>query len=197
MGTLEKKAREVRRRGQIQDAILGVLLVGGVVALGAVAGNAIQLLKYVPKQRSQFDYYTKNATSHLVRKGLASWVRREGKMYLRITEAGRQKLTFEQEKMRVKEMKEIKRRWDGRWRMVVFDVPERRRTTRSRLRALMVEVGFIRLQNSVWVYPYDCEDFIALLKANLRIGKDALYAVVEQIENDVSIRKHFNLRLDV
>ena len=63
----------------------------------------------------------------------------------------------------------------------------------DRLRRLMREYGFLRLQNSVWVYPHDCEELISLIKADLRIGKDVLYAVVESIEYDAWIKKHFNL----
>ena len=57
----------------------------------------------------------------------------------------------------------------------------------------MRESGFLCIQGSVWVYPYDCEDLVALLKADLHIGKDVLYTIVEKIENDAWIKKHFNL----
>ena len=60
----------------------------------------------------------------------------------------------------------------------------------------MKEVGFVCLQDSVWVYPYDCEEFMALLKAELRVGKDVLYAIVERIENDKTIRTHFKLPVE-
>lgn len=123
-------------------------------------------------------------------KGYAKWVDRDGKKYLRITEAGRKALAFEQAKVALKNQK---KKWDGRWRMVVFDIPERRRNIRIRLRDFMREVGFVRLQDSVWVYPYDCEDFVALLKAELKVGKDVLYAIVDTIEHDNNIRKHFHL----
>ncbi len=57
----------------------------------------------------------------------------------------------------------------------------------------MHEIGFLRIQDSVWLYPYDCEEFVALLKADLHIGKDVLYAVIESIEDDSRIRRHFRL----
>lgn len=57
----------------------------------------------------------------------------------------------------------------------------------------MQNIGFYRLQDSVWLYPYDCEDFIALLKADLKIGNAILYMVVEKIENDAKIKTHFSL----
>jgi len=77
--------------------------------------------------------------------------------------------------------------------MIVFDIPERRRVIRNRLRMTMEELGFMRLQDSVWVFPYDCEDFIALLKADMRIGTAVLYVIVEEIENDSHLREHFGL----
>ncbi|KKW42146.1 MAG: hypothetical protein UY91_C0006G0018 [Parcubacteria group bacterium GW2011_GWB1_55_9] len=87
-------------------------------------------------------------------------------------------------------------RLDNRSYSSRFDVPEKRKKIRERLRFEMQEVGFLHLQDSAWVYPYDCEEFIALLKADLHIGKDVLYAIVEEIENDKWIRKHFSLPLD-
>jgi len=86
-----------------------------------------------------------------------------------------------------------KRKWDKRWRIVIFDIPERRKSVRTRLRRFMNEYGFVRLQDSVWIYPYDCEDLIALAKANFRIGADVLYIIVEKLERDKYLREHFLL----
>lgn len=180
----------MRRRGQIQQAFLTALLVGGMVAIGAVPLKLIPTLGIKPKNRSKFGYYTRTVAGRLVKQRLAKWVRRDGKVYIRITQAGKRRLAFEQERLR---LTGLKRRWDKRWRMVVFDIPERRRGIRRSLRRVMIDVGFVRLQDSVWVYPHDCEEFVALLKAELRIGKDVLYAIVEKIENDKAIREHFGL----
>ena len=59
----------------------------------------------------------------------------------------------------------------------------------------MQEYGFVRLQDSVWIYPYDCEDLIALAKANFRIGVDVLYMIVERLDCDKHLREHFGLRV--
>ena len=74
-----------------------------------------------------------------------------------------------------------------------FDIPERRRGTREKIRATLITLGFIRLQDSVWVYPYDCEDLILILKADFKIGKDVLYIIADQIEYDAPLRTYFNL----
>lgn len=45
------------------------------------------------------------------------------------------------------------REWDGRWRLVLFDVPNTQNTHRSRLRRYLRDKGFGYLQNSVWITP--------------------------------------------
>jgi len=46
------------------------------------------------------------------------------------------------------------RTWDGRWRLVLFDVPEARSNTRDALRRSLQSRGFGYLQNSVWITPH-------------------------------------------
>ena len=57
----------------------------------------------------------------------------------------------------------------------------------------LVRLGFLKLQNSVWVYPYECDDIITMFKAHFKIGKDVLYMTVEKIENDKWLKKEFEL----
>ncbi|MBI2030584.1 CRISPR-associated endonuclease Cas2 [Candidatus Kaiserbacteria bacterium] len=84
-------------------------------------------------------------------------------------------------------------RWDGKWRVLIFDIPEYRKGLREKMRRTLTSIGFVRLQDSVWAYPYDCEDLVALLKADFKIGKDVLYLIVEEMEGDRHLRRHFNL----
>ncbi len=85
------------------------------------------------------------------------------------------------------------KRWDGKWRVLIFDIPERKKTLRDKMRLTLSSVGFVRLQQSVWLYPYDCEDLIVLLKTDFKIGRDLLYLIVDALEYDIPFRKHFNL----
>ncbi len=190
MGKLEEASRKRKKKRDIQHAVLAAVAVTGTVAFAAIAGNAMQLLQYLPNEKYNLKHQAKSVAGRLVAKRYAEWIERAGKKYLRITPNGRKAFEFEQAKISFKNQK---KKWDGRWRMVAFDIPERRRATRLRLRSVMREIGFVRLQDSVWVYPYDCEDFSALFKAELRIGKDVLYAIADTIEHDKGIRRHFNL----
>jgi len=85
------------------------------------------------------------------------------------------------------------RTWDGKWRIVIFDIWERRRSTRNRLRYLLQKIGFKKVQHSVWVYPYDCEEMLAFIRTDLRLGGGIIYLVAEGMENDKLLRVRFNL----
>lgn len=193
MGHVESGARKKRIRRNVQAGLLAAVALSGVVLVAAVAPNLPMALEKLPSlRRAKLRYQYKTALGRLAALGYISFEKRAGKSYARITGAGREKLAFELEKKRLDLSK--KRRWNGRWRVVIFDIPEWRRKIRDRLRILMQELGFVRLQDSVWVFPYDCEEFIALLKAELKIGSAVLYMVVEEIENDKHLREHFGLK---
>lgn len=191
MSTLEVAAKHRRRRHNIQKAVFNTVGAAGVLAVAVVAPNALQLLRYVPANRFTFDSRATSALGRLAKKRLVAFVERDGKKYARLTKEGRAAFAFEQEKLSLQERR--KRKWDGQWRMVLFDIPERRRSVRFRLRSIMREIGFVRVQDSAWAYPYACEEFVALLKAELKIGKDVLYVIVSEMEHDKQLRVHFHL----
>lgn len=191
MGVIEQTARRERRWGIFQKALLFAAVGGLMVAIGAVPDFSKILKHYAgQKKGARFNYRVKSVLGRLAARGLITFEERGGKRYARITETGKQVL--ELEILREKSLRKPKH-WDKRWRVVIFDIPERRRSIRVRLRRFMEEYGFVRLQNSVWVYPYDCEDLIALAKAKFRIGVDVLYLIVEQVERDTHLREHFGL----
>ena len=191
MGILEAESRRKRRIGYVQQAILSAVAVGGIMAVAMVAPNIFQAIPRLIENKYKFNYRARSAAARLAEKGYVRFIERSGKKCIEITPAGTRALALEAEKVTLRTR--AKRRWDKRWRMIMFDIPEGRRRTRVRLRETMREMSFLRLQDSVWIFPYDCEDVITLLKADLHIGKDALYAIVEKLENDTPIRKHFGL----
>lgn len=52
------------------------------------------------------------------------------------------------------------RRWDGRWRLVVFDVPESQPGARLRLRRLLRAHWFGCLQKSLWITPCPVDELV-------------------------------------
>ena len=193
MGVVEAGARKKRVHTNVQQALLATVALTGVVLVAAIAPNAPAALAKLPSiKRAQLRYQYRTVLGRLAAQGHIVFEKSDGKQYARITTSGRKALAFEQEKAKFANAK--KKRWNGRWRVIIFDIPERRRRTRDRLRNIMERTGFVRLQDSVWVFPYDCEDFVTLLKAELKIGSAILYMVVEQIENDKHLRAQFGLK---
>lgn len=185
-------ARRIRRVGNIQKALLAAAVVGGIMLIGGAPSPTALLSLGGKRDKYKFKYQAASALTSLAHKGYLTFERRGEWRYARITPAGQKALEFEQRKTALQ--LEKKKRWDKRWRVIIFDVPERRRSTRDRLRIVMRDAGFYRLQDSVWLYPHDCENFIALLKTDLRLGAAVLYMVVEKIENDSKLLEHFRIK---
>lgn len=195
MGKMERASGKRTRRGQIEGIVLSTLAIAGVVLVAMAAPNTLQLLKHVdpdwiakrdPKQR------VREAANRLKKKGLVEFVRKNNRIFLRITGKGRHAL----DSLVLSGPLPRPKRWDRKWRLVTFDIPERNRGIRGRARGMVSSFGFVRLQDSVWAYPYDCEEAVALLKAELHIGKDLLYIIADAIEYDLPLRKHFDLPVE-
>jgi len=189
MGKTEEGARRLRRLGLIQRAVLGTIGAVGILAIAAVAPNAVAAFGLLGRKKHRFKYQSDNVLTRLAQQGYVSFEERNGKRFARITDIGKQTLL----RNGVTFSKKIRFRWDKRWRVIIFDIPEKRRRVRDALRETMKSFGFFRLQDSVWVYPYDCEDIIGLLKVDLHLGGSVIYLVVEKMENDKHLKKTFGL----
>ena len=57
-------------------------------------------------------------------------------------------------KIKLQDKRRTPRR-DGKWIMVMFDVPEKQRGQRDILREFLTFMGYQKLQQSVWICPHD------------------------------------------
>ena len=185
---MEENFQKRRKRADVQQLILSSIAVAGLLSVALVAPNVIGAMSKVGMlpTRRQTDSI-RAARNRLVANGLLQW---EGNL-LRLTEQGEKHLRYW--RLRDFGLPQPKR-WDKRWRVLIFDIPENRKGLRDQIRRTLLMIGFVRLQNSVWAYPYDCEDLITLLKADFKIGKDLLYMIVDTIEYDTPLRDAFGLK---
>lgn len=86
-----------------------------------------------------------------------------------------------------------KKKWEKKWVIVFFDIPEEERNKREYLRNFLKEIGFYPYQKSVYVFPYECKKEIDLIKKIIAGGKYLKYVVAAQIEDENKIKKYFNL----
>ena len=189
MGKLESENKKRIRRSNINDALISAVAVAGILTIGALAPNVLGLIaksKYF-RQRA---YQVKSSLSRLVKAGYLHLEVEDGRKRVRLTPKGEKYAALLGEgRLALKKP----RRWDGKWRMLIFDISEKRRKVRTQMRSTLQALGLFRLQDSVWVYPYDCEDAITIIKADLRIGKDLLYVIADKIEYDLPLKRHFKL----
>lgn len=183
-----------RERVDIKRVVLVAISIAGILSFALIAPNAVQLLKHVlPNKRKDrhYRYYVKTVTHRLEKKKLIRFVKNSrGQKCATLTPAGKRELKrYEMGKLTIP----VPKRWDGKYRLIIFDIKEWKRSVRDKLRAWLEHLGFVRLQNSVWVYPHECREVITLLKSYFRIGKDVLYITADSIENDGWLKKRFNL----
>lgn len=187
MGKLEEKSRKRSKKKNLQNLILKTVATAGILSIGLVAPNVISAmdkLGIIPNKRQGESIYS--SASKMVKKGLLKY---NGKFY-ELTSLGQARLRrWEFANFRLDKPK----KWDRKWRVIIFDIPDKKRMVRDQIRTMFKLAGFYLLQESVWVYPYDCEDIIALLKTDFGVGKNLLYLIVEELENDKYLREHFKL----
>jgi len=85
-------------------------------------------------------------------------------------------------------------KWDSKWRILIFDIPQELHNKRNRLRTKLKFLGFYMLQKSVFVFPYPCEDELAEYCNELNISDYINIITAENlgyVESDV--KKFFNL----
>ncbi len=94
----------------------------------------------------------------------------------------------------VKDKKRIKK-WDGKWRAIIFDIPETNRKERNFLRRELKWMGFKELQHSIWITHHDMEkEFLSLLKLwHKDFRGDIRFLRIEKIVDDEDFRKIFNI----
>ena len=162
-----------------------------LVFAAAAMGNAVQVFKRFDAG-SKFDKKQAiTAINHLKRERFIEYVAdKDGKTIMRITKKGEIKLrAFAINLIEIKKPN----RWDGKWRLVIFDIPIRFRKAREALRWKIKDLGFVQLQKSVWIYPYPCEDEILFIADFFGVGKYVEILTADSFLRENKFKKHFNL----
>lgn len=84
-------------------------------------------------------------------------------------------------------------KWDGAWRVVIFDIPEKIKGARLALTFKLKKLGFLQLQKSVWVHAYPCGKEIEFLTELFDLFPFVNLITAKEIKDDVRLKKHFQL----
>lgn len=172
--------------------ILRVLAAAGAVGLMfAFPGAAAGIAGLFPDERNYSRWGKRRTINRLVKQKYVKVVENsDGSTTIKITKGGMLRaLTYQLDTLQLKKPKW----WDRRWRVVIFDVPEKHRRLRDIFRMRLGQLGLYQLQESVYVSPYPCFNEIEFLRELYSVSFNVRYLLVEKIEDDASLRSHFEL----
>jgi hypothetical protein len=85
------------------------------------------------------------------------------------------------------------KKWDGRWRMVCFDIPHEHHLYRKGLRELLLLCGFRQVQQSVYISPCMGEKLYEYLRTHDLIGSFVHCFIGEYEGDDSRLRDTFTM----
>lgn len=168
---------------------------GPLVVYSLTVPNAAKVLKPLLKWRKNWDKIDRrriyDAVARLNNKRLIELVEKGDNIHLKITAAGKNLLKrFDYDDLELLKGK----KWDKKWRLVIFDIPEKNKKERNALSNKLEDLGLYHLQESVFIYPYDCQNEIDFVCEFLSIGRYVNYCTVESIDKrEGDLRQFFKI----
>lgn len=170
------------------------LAIGSAAVLSASSPYFIRNIARELEKRNRKSYSNKKAYDTFYRlreEGCINFSHQGAQLYVSLTEKGRRRAGIYQ----INDLRLNKsRRWDGLWRIVIFDIKEKQRIKREALRGFLKRLEFYPLQRSVWVSPYECRDETQLLKNFFGFKDEEMRLIVTRDIGDTAVlKKHFSL----
>ncbi|MGB9743289.1 MAG: hypothetical protein ACPLW9_01070 [Minisyncoccales bacterium] len=149
-----------------------------------ILGMKKKSVKY-PKKKVYDNFYL------LLKNGFIIIERRGKQIYISLSEKGKAKAGWLQiDDLEIKKPK----KWDGKWRVLIFDISQMKKIHREALRGKLKELGFHLLQKSVWIHPFDCETEIELLREFFGLSSEEMRLIVaENIGPEEKFKKLFKV----
>ncbi len=169
-----------------------VLLVIGLAGLIVGATMCPNIGCLIPKKyrRRYPAEVIRQAIYRLDKKGWIILKKKGDKWQIALSQQGRKVLLLYE--AGVKHIRKPKK-WDRKWRILIFDIPESRKTVRELIRKSLKNLSFRWIQDSVWIHPYECREVLELLRTRCGIRTQALYLRVETIDQEEKFKKYFHL----
>ncbi len=179
------------RSAIVKDVLYWLLMTGTVCLVASSPYFARNLwreyrhLKKYPKKRISDTFY------NLRKQGLIEIKKQGPQIYINLTEEGKKKASF----LQINDLKiDQSKKWDGKWRLVIFDIAQLKKAYREAFRGKLKELGFYQLQKSVWLHPYDCVSEIDVLKEFFGLSDNELRLIIaEEIGDNRKIREIFKI----
>jgi CRISPR-associated endonuclease Cas2 len=190
--------RDLLKPGELTKAILEVITVGLLQsysvtrpALPLMIERIVELLKETKRLKVKKEK-VKRTLQQLEKKELLL-LERDGETVIVHIKNKNHPLILRYSIKVILDFKKKEKKWNGKWYMVFFDVPEMQRLKRDQLREFLKQLGFYKYQKSVYLFPYECEKEISLIKKIVEGAKYMKYIIAEKIEDEDLAKTFFKI----
>lgn len=178
-------------KGELSKEILKGLVLGGFIAVCFVAPNFAQVAKLFDTKNPKDNWRLKRTLYNLTKEKLVKIsYNKKGEEIIKITGNGEKRiLKYKYEDLKIFTPK----KWDKKWRLVMFDIPEVHKKAREALNFKLQDLGFYPLQKSVFIFPHECKDEIDFVCEHFKVREYVNYFVLTKAENEEYLKQWFNL----
>lgn len=176
---------------------MGTLMVASILMPGAgyIAKEMMSLKqeadwKKAKREWARFNPYAlKRNVKRLREQKIVEIVSVGDQEVVKLTEKGRTKyLKFKLEEISLKE-----RAWDGKWRIVIYDIAKFKKNQQSAFRNIIKRINMLQIQKSVYLTPFPCQEEIEYLREYFGISNEVILIRADRIENEAAYRRYFGL----
>lgn len=161
-------------RKTIQENILKLLSRKKAVPEGELRGKSADKTE---------EYAVARSLRNMEESGLIEAFQGFEERFIRLTQLGKEK--FYSSELSNTQFP-ISKTWDGKWRIIILDVPESRKSEREALRYLLKKAGFACVKNSVWISPLPFEQFFQNIKKDLKLTTEIMIIVTDTLDDETS-----------
>ncbi|MFH1462402.1 MAG: hypothetical protein ABIG08_01800 [bacterium] len=189
-----RSARKIKTKYYSKQIVKYLLLAGAVYVAASSPSFIFAFTRNIFKEKKPSKKYKKKITDcfhYLRKKGLVELRRTGHDVCIALTKEGARRAG----KYQIDDLYiERPKRWDGRWRVIIFDIPNSKNIIRDVFRRKLKEFGFFPLQRSIWICPFPCKEEINLLREFLGASKKEIQVLeVSKMEKDDFLRKIYHL----
>ncbi|MBI2443513.1 MAG: hypothetical protein HYV40_06460 [Candidatus Levybacteria bacterium] len=178
--------------------VLLLLATGTVLVASLLMPNAAMLLKPLLEEKKRQDqkewakynqWRLKQVLRRMHKQKLVEIVEEGGLPIVKIAEKGRKKIL----RYKLEDMQLDQKRWDGKWRIVIYDIYSRKQQERKFFHLMLKQLRFYQLQRSVYLTPYPCRDEIEYIRQLSGLGSEVHVLTVDGLEDEQAYRSFFGL----
>lgn len=191
----KEKYKHNEIRGLVLNALGLSILIGGTIVFSPnfpiIYGAILKLIEEIKGERVP-EKKIKRVLENLEEREIINLTEKGDKVIIEIKDCfNKSILTYSLKS--IFDFKKRTKKWNGKWYLVFFDVPEVQKNKREYLRNYLKKLGFYLYQKSVYIFPYECEGEVKLIKKIVEGAKYMKYIIADKIEDEENVKKYFKL----